>query len=39
MRRTFADLEAFRDLIADIAVVAKSNEKRNESQRSKDNDC
>lgn len=32
MRRTFADLEALRDLIADVAVVAESDEERNESE-------
>lgn len=38
MRRTFADLEALGDLIADIAVIAESDEQRNESERSKYND-
>ena len=39
MKRTFADFEAFRDLIADIAVIAESDEQRNESQGSEYNNC
>lgn len=37
MKRTFADLEALRDLISDIAIIAESDEQRNESERSNDN--
>ena len=38
MRRTFADLEALGDLVADIAVIAESDEQRNEREGSKYND-